>query len=259
MLSLGMLSRSTRPVATSLLVLLLLLCGSGCTRSRSVTPWLRTSSYHPFELYAESGGGDSGAWSKTERRTDAGWATISESDLAMSLADGGLAVYVDTSGGASRMVLTNEAGEKVTLDCNDALRVKPDDRGLVCVATTSHWLQPEVPNTIEVTAIDLRGKVGKHTVLTLPANSLPRSFFPHFPGFLADGTPVLSAHLNAEVETGAFGREKGCAAFALRPDGVVLLKQLMTPYWPECGEARFWRDHASLDIRSGNAMLRSSD
>lgn len=233
-----------------LLALVAILLATGCYRSSSVTPWLRTSSYHEVELIAESGGGSHG-WAKTERLRNGAWVQISSRDRALSLAGGKLAVYIDTTAGRERMVLTNEAGDIVPLECSDQLRVAPDGKSLVCVETSAHWLQPEDANTIRVSRIDLRGMTASAVTLTLPPKSLPRSFFPHFPGFLSDGTPVLTVHVNADVERFERGEKKMCAAYALRSGAPEALLAVDTASWPDCDEASFWGE---LGLVSGDVL-----
>lgn len=226
---------------------------ASCYRSSSVTPWLRTSSYHEFELIAESGGGSHG-WSKTERLRNGVWVTISSRDRAVSLADGRLAAYIDTLSPRTRMVLTNEAGDVMPVECTDRLRVAPDGKSLVCVETKSHFLEGSESNAISVSRIDLTGVTASRATLTLPAGSVPRSFFPHFPGFLQDGTPVLTMHVSAEVERFQAGEQKMCAAFALRSEAAEPLLSVVTASWPDCDEAGFWNHSTKLELMAGEEL-----
>jgi hypothetical protein len=225
----------------------IVLLATGCYRSSSVTPWLRTSSYREFELIAESGSGSHG-WAKTERLRNGTWVQVSGSDRAIALADGKRAVYLARVDRRDRMMLTSEAGDIGIIECGDRLRVSPSGKSLVCVETKSHFLEGDESNVINVSRIDTSGKTTSRMQLTLPAKSVPRSFFPHFPGFLKDGTPVLTMHVSAEVETFRMGQQKLCAAFALRNDAVDPLLSLMTASWPDCDEASFWNHSTKLEL-----------
>jgi hypothetical protein len=229
------------------IVALLLLLLAGCTTTRYVTPWLRTTVHEPFVIIAESGGPK--RTSMTEIDVRGSWRIVSHQSQALALPDDDRAIFVSDAG----LALAEDTGETTPLDCPGHVRVDSDRKRIVCLAFES-WVSVAIDDVaVSITTIDYRtGKRSRRTS-TVRGQSLPRSYFPHFAGFLQDGTPVLTVHVNAPDEV-AGTPSKLCAAFALRDTFATKLASIESSAWPDCDEASFWNRRTELEVEPGEAL-----
>lgn len=228
-------------------IIALSLLFAGCTTTRYVTPWLRTTVHEPFVIMAESGGPKRTSMTEMEVRGD--WKVVSHQSQALALPDDDRAIFVSDDG----LVLAKETGEVTPLDCPGHVRVDGDRKRIVCVDFVS-WASEEKDLEVSVTTLDYRTGRRTRSTSTVRSGTLPRSYFPHFPGFLKDGTPALTVHTNAENETFGFDQTKLCAAFALRGSIVKELASIESNAWPDCDEARFWNSRTDVEIEAGESF-----
>jgi hypothetical protein len=196
-----------RAVTTLVAVLL-----AGCTTTRYVTPWLRTTvTAHPTVI-AESGSGSTDAL-VVERRVDGKWVAIPEaSDLAFAFAHGTRVLLKDT--------VVREDGSTVKLDCPGDIRGTRDGMHVLCASASD--APGTTPATLRVDLFDADGNAVRTRAPTTPF-VLPRKPIEgpdvsyDLIGFVPEGI-VFSVFMTDSHDSFALGLVKHSTAWLLRPD-----------------------------------------
>lgn len=243
----------------ALAVALACVAGAGCTHMRSVTPWLRTTRYEPFELFAESGQGAHASTSITvQRRVNGTWYELdAHSDYAFAYAADTRAVLGDA--------ILAEDGRTIDFTCAGTLRAPHPERAdgeLVCVDV--HEDENAGSSSVTVSRYDRDGTPLDRRTVAWPIHP-PRAsvFYPmvdlKWLGFGRSGL-VFSVFVADEGDSFAGDALHACAAYALDGDGWHGLGRLvfrMGALW-KCNFARPWNETGRFAIEPG-AYLRGSD
>lgn len=190
----------------------------GCTSTRELTPWLRTSSTTHYErgFIAESGGSGPYTTGSVERLEDGEWVTLSGWD---SMAGFGFA-------GNTRAVVGNtlvpEKGAPLRIPCRDHLRGAPNDVELYCVVTYTPAEGDLPTDLVHVERFDRDGSpIDKRVVdpplRRPPGSSVWESYDTTFLGFLAPGL-LFSVYHDRADEPLVPGRMGQCEGYLLHPD-----------------------------------------
>lgn len=230
----------------------------GCTHTREVTPWLRTSRTVPFRLIAESGGAGGYDTVRAWRKEQGRWVELrGEGDGAFAFAGGTRAVIGDK--------LYREIGPPVPIACRGELRGTPDDRELVCIDVTSRFSREGVPETASVVRIDRDGReIGRRQVplpVRVPPNEPPLGMdvSTNFLGFLPEGL-VFAVFQSNPGESFANDVVKQCRAFLLRDEGrwqeLGALAFRVPEFW-KCRFPRPWNELYGWQIDRGKTLQDS--
>lgn len=227
---------------------------TGCTTSRTLTPWLRTYSRTPFTLFAESGNSSQHGDAWIERRIGGRW--IVSRDFPAE----GFGFANDTRAVLGNALLT-DGGQTMQLACDgrgigNGLRATP--RGeLLCIEVRDFFESDVAPadrETVRVVRYDNAGIVLSERQVPLPirrpegAPPLSLSIDTGVVGFLGDQI-VFSVLESRQAESWASDEWKRCDAYALSPAG----------QWHLLGTMRFqagaiWMIHSAPHWRAALGM-----
>jgi hypothetical protein len=185
---------------------------TGCTSSKYATPWLRMSSYKPFELMAESGGGARGGWSRVEHVVNGRWEEIPRVGTSALVFDDAKVALIESK-------LYFENGSSKPIDCPGEVRGRGDR--IVCMSAP--YTPAQTPVAVILQTYDARGN---GTTRTVPAPSM--LVMPRKPidgpdvdysmlGFQGDGI-VFSVFTTRLTDSFANGARHTADAWLLHPN-----------------------------------------
>ena len=128
------------------LLVLAALTFAGCTSVSNFTPWLRRVDTKQIEIIAESGGNHGETW--LEQLVDGEWVRVSEVPWTLVFDHGARAIYETRDG----YVLTKEAGKNVELECKGELRLRSNEKELVC------FYESDAGTQVGVRRFDIEGR-----------------------------------------------------------------------------------------------------
>lgn len=187
---------------------LLAVVGSGCSSvtTRYVTPWLRTTTSHDFQLFAESGGHNQG-WLTVERETHGAWHSMDISDdRAFSFGGGSRAVI------GSSIVRAN--GTTTSLECDGEVRARSASE-LICVTQPVEQTAPApVTPAHDIIVLDIDGNERSRERVFVPV-AAASGLRPHMQLLGFDGaSTVFTVFAEPENVSFAPGTLHTCSAWA---------------------------------------------
>jgi hypothetical protein len=231
-----------RPASFRFAVAALAVVLGGCTTTRYVTPWFRTSVTPPGpQLIAESGGNITHR--TTEELFEGTWVELKHATTdAMAIDDGLFVIYRADQG----YMLLDHAGHARPIDCSGVLRASPRVRALDCI---------EFGRRIDLDPLRVVWRhfrenselLGEYRI-ELDGLSTEWRLAPEFIGFAETGSPLVSLRDRDVLEGNAARR---CALYAVAPDRLVPVDAYDAPSAPPCGDVGFWRSRG-IRVVEGN-------
>jgi len=231
-----------RPAAFRFALAALTVVLGGCTTTRYVTPWFRTSVTNPGpELIAESGTNISHR--TTEELFGGTWVELKHATTeAMAIDDGRFVIYRANHG----YMLLDRAGHARPMNCRGVLRESQRTRALDCI----EFGQRTDLDPIRVIWRHFRENselLGEYLV-ELDGLSTEWRFEPEFIGFTETGSPLVALRDRDVLEGNAARR---CGLYAVSPDRLVPVDAYDAPSAPPCGDVVFWRSRG-IRVVEGN-------